>query len=107
MKSSIAGAATSRGQLIAREHRTYWKIRQRYRRLGYLGSVLGGFVAAAIIAPLVQSAEWNPGGGTVPTLVRWAALFLGAVALPPVAARVAWRMHRRRYRDDIYQLFLR
>lgn len=89
---------------MARAHRTYWRIRQRYRRLGYAGSVVGGFVAAAIIAPLVHSAEWVAQGQVVPMLLQWAALFVAAVALPPVLARVAWRVHRRRYFDDIYTI---
>ena len=28
---------------MARAHRTYWRVRQKYRRAGYLGSVLGAF----------------------------------------------------------------
>jgi hypothetical protein len=92
---------------MARAHRTYWRIRQRYRRFGYAGSILGGFIAAAIIAPLVHSAEWAAEGEAFPMLLQWIALFVGAVALPPLVARLAWRRHRRRYIEDIYQLSLR
>ncbi len=89
---------------MARAHRTYWKVRQRYRRAGFAGSILGGFIAVALIAPIGHGAEWSGAGIPLPTMLEWAALFLGAVLLPPVLARVAWRAHRRRYLEDIYRI---
>jgi hypothetical protein len=92
---------------MARAHRTYWRVRQKYRRAGYLGSVLGAFAAAAVIAPNVQSAEWAGLGIPLPLVVEWMALFLAAVLLPPLLSRMAWRWHRRRYVEDIYHIALR
>lgn len=92
---------------MQKQHRTYWRVRQRYRRLGYAGSVLGGFIAVAVIAPLVHSAGASADPQYVPSLLQWLALFFSAVALPPIIARIAWRVHRRRFLEDIYHFSLR
>jgi hypothetical protein len=92
---------------MAKAHRTYWRIRQRYRRAGFAGSMLGGFVAAALIAPAVHSADWAAQPFPLVLVLQWLALFLGAVALPPLAAKLAWRVHRRRYLEDIYEIAYR
>ena len=89
---------------MARAHRTYWRVRQRYRWAGYAGSILGGFAAAALIAPIVHGAEWSAGGVPALALVQWFALSLGAVLLPPVLARAVWRAHRRRFFGDLYRI---
>lgn len=89
---------------MARAHRSYWRVRQRYRRAGWAGSVLGAFIAAAVIAPGVQSAEWAEAGVSLPQLLEWLALFLVAIALPPLLARAGWRAHRRRYFEDMYRM---
>lgn len=92
---------------MSRRHRSFWRVRQRYRRLGFLGSVVGGAVVALLIAPLVQGAGIaGPGGGPM-GFTDWLAPFGLAVALPPLVAWLAWRVHRRRFRDDLHQLPLR
>lgn len=89
--------------MARKAYRTYWIVRQRYRRLGLLGSVVGGLAAGALLTPYVQSAQWSsPGEAT--TLLQNAAFLVGAVMLPPIVARLLWRIHRRRYFDDIYQI---
>jgi hypothetical protein len=84
-------------------YRTYWIVRQRYRRLGFLGSIVGGLATGALLIPYVQSAQWTAPGEAA-TLAQNALAFVAAVALPPVVARILWRVHRRRFYDDIYQI---
>lgn len=92
---------------MPRAHRTYWRVRQRYRRAGFAGSIIGGFAAAGLIAPSVHSAEWSGDGVSLPMALQWLALFLGAVILPAFAARTAWRVHRRRFFGDMYRITTR
>jgi hypothetical protein len=88
-------------------HRTYWVVRRRYRRLGYLGSIAGGFMAAILIAPGVRSAEWLADGDAMADLIPTLAIFAAAVLLPIILARLLWRIHRRCYFQDMYQINLR
>ncbi|MEK0082113.1 hypothetical protein [Benzoatithermus flavus] len=89
--------------MAKKAYRTYWIIRQRYRRIGLWGSIVGGLATGALLTPYVQSADWStPGEAT--TLLQQVGIFVMAVLLPPVLARLFWRIHRRRYFDDIYQI---
>jgi hypothetical protein len=91
---------------MARAHRTYWRVRQQYRRAGLAGSIIGGFATAALFAPNVNGAEWISDGLPLPT-VEGVLTFALAVALPPVLARLIWRLHRRRFFEDMYQITAR
>lgn len=91
---------------MARVHRTYWRVRQRYRLAGLIGSIFGGVAAAALIAPSVYSAEWAGEGVPLPTM-QGVVAFVVAVILPPVLAKLAWRTHRRRFFEDIYRITAR
>ena len=91
---------------MARAHRTYWRVRQRYRQLGLGGSIVGGFATAALVAPNVNGAEWLGDGVPLPT-AQGTAAFVLAVVLPPVLARLAWRVHRRRFFEDMYRITAR
>ena len=42
---------------MASKHRTYWVIRRRYRRAGYLGSLIGVVAVAFYLMPPVHGAE--------------------------------------------------
>ena len=92
---------------MSKRHRSFWRVRQRYRQLGFFGSVIGGSVVAFLVAPLVQGAGIGGAGGGPMGFTDWLAPFALAVALPPLLAWLAWRMHRRRFLDDICQLTLR
>ena len=89
---------------MAGRHRTYWIVRNRYRRWGYLASIASLLLAAFFLVPLVHGADAG-GTATVPTdpLVTGAILLVAAI-LPPLIARLLWRFHRRRYLDDLYPL---
>jgi hypothetical protein len=88
---------------MASTHRTYWIVRQRYRRAGYVGSLAALVAAALYLVPNVHGADadlmaaaygvWDTAG-----------MLSAAAVLPPILARVCWRIHRRRYLDDIYTL---
>jgi hypothetical protein len=88
---------------MARVHRTYWRIRERYRRLGLAGAALGGLVGAVGVATGVQSAQWVGDGETM-GLLGAIGLIAAAVLGPLLVSRVAWRLHRRRVLEDIYQI---
>jgi hypothetical protein len=88
---------------MVRVHRTYWVVRQRYRRAGYLGSVLGAVICAVLIIPNVYGAQW-----ALPTtstdMMPGLATFAAAVLMPPLLARLCWRLHRRRFLADMYMI---
>lgn len=88
---------------MARVHRTFWIVRRRYRRIGYLGSLLGAGISAVYMMPAVHSAQPAP---TDSSMSLWgsAAIFAAAVLLPPILTRLLWWMHRGRYFDDMYQV---
>jgi hypothetical protein len=89
---------------MASRHRTYWVIRRRYRRAGYLGSLICIVAAAFYLMPTVHGAEGAAaivGGGSALETMGLLAL---AALMPPLVARLIWRFHRRRYLDDIYPL---
>ena len=91
---------------MARAHRTYWRIRQKYRNAGLAGSIVGGVAAAVLIAPNVNGAEWASGGASILAL-QGALGFVLAVVLPPLVAKLGWRVHRRRFYEDIYRITAR
>ena len=88
---------------MARGHRTYWIIRQRYRRVGYLGSALCICLVAIYLVPIVHGAQGSAGTPTS-DLLDGIGLLIGAAIIPWLIARVCWRLHRRRYLDDMYAL---
>ena len=92
---------------MSRRYRTYWRVRQRYRQIGFLSAVLGGTVAAFLIAPLVHSASLGGDPGQAPNVLDLVTPFLAAVILPPLVTWLAWRVHRRRFIDDLYTIPLR
>lgn len=88
---------------MARAHRTYWIVRQRYRRAGYLGSLVALALCAVWLVPNVNGAESDVGTATAgfgATIV----VLLAAALIPSLVARACWRVHRRRYFADIYDL---
>lgn len=88
---------------MARVHRTFWIVRRRYRRIGYLGSLLGASICAVYMVPAVYSAQRAPTDSSI-SLVVSAAIFAAAVLVPPIVARLLWWMHRGRFFDDMYQI---
>jgi hypothetical protein len=84
---------------MQRVHRTYWVVHQRYRRAGYLGSVLGAVIAGILIAPHVHGAQWGVPGAAPTDLLPGIAAFVAAVVVPPLLARLCWRVHRRFFAD--------
>jgi hypothetical protein len=85
-------------------HRTYWVVRRRYRLAGYVGSILSTLIAAVYLVPLVQGADVSAAVGQTSSFGATIALLMVAAIIPPLAARLLWRIHRRRYLDDIYPL---
>lgn len=88
---------------MARVHRTFWIVRRRYRRIGYLGSLLGACICAVYMVPAVYSAQraaTEPSIGLLGTV----AIVAAAVLVPPIIARLLWWMHRGRYFEDMYQI---
>jgi hypothetical protein len=92
---------------MAQAHRTYWIVRQRYRRIGLISAVAAGLATGAFMTPHVHSAEWTLQGDHVLTFIEALAGLLLATLIPLVAARLLWRLHRRRFYEDIYQIKLR
>jgi hypothetical protein len=85
-------------------HRTYWIVRRRYRLAGYVGSIVSLLITAFYLVPLVHGADAS--GATGPSgdpLGTFGLLALAAV-IPPLVARLLWRVHRRRFLDDMYPL---
>jgi hypothetical protein len=87
---------------MARSHRTYWVIRQRYRRAGYLGSVLATVICAVLIIPYVHGAQSAIPADQSTELLTDIGALVAAVLVPPLLARLCWRLHRRRYFADMY-----
>lgn len=89
---------------MAGRYRTYWLVRRRYRLAGYVGSIVTLFLTAFYLVPLVHGADASgPAGSSTDPLVTLGLLTLAAV-LPPLIARLLWRVHRRRFLDDMYPL---
>jgi hypothetical protein len=89
---------------VARAHRTYWIIRQRYRRIGMVAAVAAGLACGALMTPHVHSAEWSLQGDDVLTLLEALTGLAIAMLIPLVVARLLWRLHRRRFFEDMYQI---
>ena len=87
---------------MERVHRTYWIVRQRYRRAGYVGSVLAVLLCAVWLVPMVHGAEGGPTAASDP--VGTVVMLVIAALVPVLLARLCWRLHRRRYLADIYTL---
>ncbi len=88
---------------MARVHRTFWIVRRRYRRIGYLGSLLGACICAVYMVPAVYSAQRAATDPSI-SLLGTVAIVAAAVLLPPILARLLWWMHRGRYFEDMYQI---
>ena len=88
---------------MAQVHRTFWVVRRRYRRAGYVGALVAVCLVAAYLVPMCTARrpmrlrpphDWLGGAG----------LLLAAALLPPVLARLCWMVHRRRFIDDMWAL---
>lgn len=91
---------------MASRHRTYWIVRNRYRRGGYLASIASLLLAAFFLVPLVHGADVGGTAMATTSPLLTGGILLVAAILPPLVARVLWRFHRRRYLDDLYPLSL-
>lgn len=89
---------------MAGRYRTYWVVRRRYRLAGYVGSILSTLIAAVYLVPLVHGADASAAAGQSSSFGGTIALLMVAAIIPPLAGRLLWRIHRRRYLDDIYPL---
>ena len=89
---------------MARAHRTYWIVRRRYRRIGMVAAVAAGLASGALMTPHVHSAEWTLQSDDVLTLLEALAGLAVAMLIPLVVARLLWRLHRRRFFEDMYQI---
>lgn len=89
---------------MAGRYRTYWVVRRRYRLGGYAASILSTLVAAIYLVPLVHSADASSAVGQSSSFGGTIAVLVVAAIIPPLTARLLWRIHRRRYLDDIYPL---
>jgi hypothetical protein len=87
---------------MARSHRTYWIVRRRYRRAGYVGSVVTMMLSAFWVVPIVHGAEQPLAGSAAGDLAGALAILLIAALVPVVLARLCWRLHRQRYFEDMY-----
>ena len=91
---------------MAQVHRTFWIVRQRYRRAGYIGALAAVCLVSAYLVPMVHGAQLDA-AATTTDWVGGAALLLAATLLPPVLARLGWMIHKRRYIDDMRSMQLR
>ena len=89
---------------MATRHRTYWIIRRRYRRAGYLGSLICIVAVAFYLMPTVHGAEGAAATVGGRSALETMGLLALAALIPPLIVRLIWRFHRRRYLDDIYPL---
>ncbi|MFL5334620.1 MAG: hypothetical protein ACJ8H8_15855 [Geminicoccaceae bacterium] len=85
---------------MARVHRTFWVVRQRYRRAGYLGSLAAVCLVAIYLMPVVHGAPFE-GAPPPPDWLSNAGLLLAAALVPSLLARLGWRIHRQRFIDDM------
>ena len=90
---------------MAQVHRTFWVVRRRYRRAGYVGALAAVCLVSAYLVPMVHGAQLDAAAATT-DWVWGAALLLAAALLPPVLARCGWMIHRRRYIDDMRAIAL-
>ena len=89
---------------MAGRYRTYWVVRRRYRLAGYFGSIASLLIAAFYLVPLVHGADASGAAlSSTDPLGTLALLFVAAI-IPPLVARLLWRVHRRRFLDDMYPL---
>ena len=89
---------------MAGRHRSYWLIRRRYRLGGYIGSLVSMLITAVYLVPMVHGADMGGIDASSGSVGGTIGLLLVAAVIPPVVARLLWRMHRRHYLDDMYPL---
>jgi hypothetical protein len=89
---------------MAGRYRTYWIVRRRYRVAGYVGSIVSLLIAAFYLVPLVHGADASGAAGPPGDPLETLGLLALAAVIPPVVARLLWRVHRRRFLDDMYPL---
>jgi prepilin signal peptidase PulO-like enzyme (type II secretory pathway) len=85
---------------MAQVHRTFWLVRQRYRRGGLIGALLAVCLVAAYLVPMVHGAQLDAAAATTDWL-SGVGLILAAALVPPLLARVGWQFHKRRFIDDM------
>lgn len=88
---------------MAQVHRTFWVVRRRYRRAGYVGALAAVCLVAAYLVPYVHGAQADTATATSDWL-GGVGLLLAAALLPPVIARLCWMVHKRRFIDDMWAL---
>jgi hypothetical protein len=59
-------------------------------------------IAAILIAPHVNGAQWAAPGEGASVLLQGIAMLAAGVLGPPIVARLCWRLHRRRFFADMY-----
>ena len=91
---------------MAKLHRTYWIVRQRYRRTGYVGALIAACLCAFYLVPSVYSAQPAQAGDPFDVWTS-VGIFALAVILPPILARLLWWAHRGKYIEDMYRITTR
>jgi hypothetical protein len=91
---------------MAGRHRSYWLVRRRYRLGGYVGSLISMLIATVYLVPMVQGADVIGANASSGSAGETIGLLIAAAVVPPLVARLLWRIHRRRFLDDMYPLSL-
>lgn len=79
-----------------RRVRTFWVLRDRFRRLSFIGGTVGFLAVAAFLGSILVDALRH-GVSVAPTTYLWSALLLGLGFLVPYqAVRTYWNVRYRR-----------
>ncbi len=80
-----------------RRVRTFWVVRQRYQRAGWIASLVGAIVGLILVTLVVRldlaDGQGLSGGG----LLACAILLAAFAVLPRVVVRLMWRSTRQRH----------
>jgi pilus assembly protein TadC len=81
--------------MVERRVRTWWVVRERYRRVAWAASALGGF--AALLLVLLALRDDGPGALASPGFLGMSLLFLAAgVVVPRWIVNALWRRQKKR-----------
>ncbi len=81
--------------MVERRVRTWWVVRERYRRVAWAASVLGGLLGLVPILATLRAD--GPGALLEPRFVAISvAMVVGGALVPAWAVNAVWRWRRRR-----------
>ena len=81
---------------MARQVRTGWRVRRRYKLARWIGAALGGCLGLAVVVATYASLADPQLAATLHFIAQSVALVVGGAAVPWLVVEWLWRRERRR-----------